>query len=364
MRAELTIYGLFPARVGRQNTSVVISLKKHMDNYADELAKAAVCAYKAALAAMGKAGAKAIPHLAEALQHKMNGAQEKVSPNIGAEQLAAVQKEVEQDLAQWGDGAAQYAADKAKEIKEIMVAVAATVAAVGERDQRYSSQFNGLTSRLQSIARLDDLSTIRRSVVESATELKTTVAKMAEEGEKSISRLRAEVANYRAKLEESEKREAIDPLTNLANRREIESQVEERMSWKRTFCLAILDLNGFKNINDVHGHVAGDDLLKQFAGELKAQFRATDVVGRWGGDEFVVIVDSPLPEAQISLDRVRKWAFGEYKISDGKEIVQVTLKAAIGVAAWNGKETIVELLARADERMYGEKKVTSMPRTA
>jgi diguanylate cyclase (GGDEF)-like protein len=335
-----------------------------MDNYADELAKAAVSAYRAALTAMGKAGSKAIPHLGDLLVQKMTGAQARLTPNLTAEEMGALQQQVEKELTEWGDGAAQYAADKAKEIKEIMVAVATTVAAVGERDQRYSGQFNGLTTRLQSIARLDDLSAIRRSVVESATELKTTVAKMAEEGEKSISRLRAEVAAYRAKLEESEKREAVDPLTGVFNRREIEAQAEERMSWKRTFCLAILDLNGFKKINDLHGHVAGDDLLKQFATEIKAQFRATDVVGRWGGDEFVVLVDSPLPEAQNSLDRVRKWAFGEYKISDGKEVVQVTLKASIGVAAWNGKESLTELLARADERMYSEKKVTSMPRTA
>lgn len=340
----------------------MISLKKHMDAYAEEMAKAAVSAYRAALMAMAKAGAQAMPHLGANLLQKLNSLRDNVNASVSAGEMADIEQNVELELAQWGERAAQYSNDKAKEIKEIMVAVAATAAAVGERDQRYSSQFNGLTTRLQSIAKLDDLSSIRRSVVASASELKTAVAKMAEEGEQSLSQLRAEVANYRAKLEQSEKREAVDPLTGLANRREIEAQIDERISWRRAFCMAILDLNGFKQINDVHGHVAGDDLLKQFAVELKAQFRATDVIGRWGGDEFVVVVDSGLDEAQISLDRVRKWAFGEYKISGGKDIVQVHLKASIGVAAWNGKESAVELLARADERMYAEKKVTSLPR--
>jgi diguanylate cyclase len=334
-----------------------------MDAYPEELAKAAVGAYRATLTAVGKAGAQAMPHLAAAFAQKLNQLRDNLSGDLTLEEVAGVQQGVDLELAQWGESAAQYSNDKAKEIKEIMVAVAATAAAVGERDQRYASQFNGLTARLQSIAKLDDLSSIRRSVVESATELKTTVAKMAEEGEKSISQLRAEVENYRARLEQSEKREAVDSLTGLANRREFESQVEERMSWRRAFCLAILDLNGFKQINDVHGHVAGDDLLKQFAVELKAQFRSTDVVGRWGGDEFVVLIDSGPEAAQTSLDRVRKWAFGDYKISGGKEVVHVAVRASIGIAAWNGKESAVELLARADERMYAEKKVSSLPRT-
>jgi diguanylate cyclase (GGDEF)-like protein len=205
---------------------------------------------------------------------------------------------------------------------------------------------------------------MRQSVVESAAELKTAVRKMAEEGEQSVSQLRAEVANYRSKLEQSEKREAVDTLTGLANRREIEAQIEDRISWNRPFCLAILDLNEFKRINDVHGHMAGDDLLKQFAAEMKAQFRPDDVVGRWGGDEFVVVVDTDLDGARVRLDRVRQWAFGDYEISSGRNVVEVVVMASIGIAEWDGEESTVELMARADERMYAEKRVQSMPRSA
>jgi diguanylate cyclase (GGDEF)-like protein len=97
---------------------------------------------------------------------------------------------------------------------------------------------------------------------------------------------------------------------------------------------------------------------------MKAHFRSTDVVGRWGGDEFVVIVDSTLEEAQSSLDRVRKWAFGEYTIETGKGVVKAPMRASIGVAAWDKSETMVELLARADASMYAEKKLRSMPRAS
>jgi len=327
-----------------------------------ENAKAAVEAFKSSIGAIAKAGAQAIPPLGAGLLAKLNVIQESLPREAVKEEVLAAREEFEQELETWGESAAQYSRDKEKEMREIMIAVAVSAESLAERDQRYASQFGGLTTRLQSIAAMQDLSTIRRSVVQSAADMKAAVNKMTEENEESVAQLRAEVAHYRAKLEQSEAREAVDPLTGLANRRETEAQIQDRIVWRRQFCVAVFDLNGFKKINDVHGHVAGDNLLRKFATEMKAHFRSTDVVGRWGGDEFLVMIDSTLAEAQASLDRVRKWAFGEYTIETGKGLVQVPMRASIGVAAWDKKETMVELLARADAAMYAEKKIRHMPR--
>lgn len=359
----LTIEIFFFTALSAYNHVSVISLKKYMESQVEDLLMTAVGAWQTTLTAIAKAGAQAVPHLGDALTGKMGALAGNLTASVNQAEIADVQQRVETELAQWSESAAQASKDSAREVREMMIAMAEAAEAIGERDQRYSSQLSGLTTKLQSIARLEDLSSIRRSVVESATELKTAVEKMAEEGEQSISRMRAEVMDYRGKLEQSEKREAVDVLTGLASRREIEAKIEHRISWRRGFSLAILDLNGFKQINDVHGHVAGDDLLKQFAGEVRALFRPTDLVGRWGGDEFIVVVDSELTEATARLDRVRQWAFGEYTISTGKGTVQVVLNASIGIAAWDREESAVELMARADGRMYAEKKVTKIPRT-
>jgi diguanylate cyclase len=342
----------------------VISLKRHIEASAEELAKTVLSAYQAALGSMAKACTQAVPHIGGGLTQKLAALQKNISPSMSADDMAAIQQCVDKDLATWAESAGQYSEDKANEVKEIMVAVAAAAAAVGERDQRYANQFSGLTTRLHSIAKLEDLTKVRRSVLESATELKSAVKKMAEDGEQSLSQLRAEVANYRSKLAQSEQREAVDPLTGLASRREIDAQIEERISWRQSFCLAVLDLNGFKWINDIHGHVAGDDLLKQFAAELKARVNGTDAVGRWGGDEFVVVIDADLSEAKTRMERIRDWVFGNYNINRGNDTVEVTLKASIGIAAWDGTESAVELLARADRKMYAEKKVAGATRPA
>ena len=117
----------------------------------------------------------------------------------------------------------------------------------------------------------------------------------------------------------------------------------------------MLDLNGFKQVNDTYGHEAGDDLLKQFSTELRSASRATDAVGRWGGDEFLVVLDGNLTEAQSHVERMRKWVFGSYTLQAGTEGPKVEMDAAIGLVEWRADEGLKEVLARADTLMYKQK---------
>jgi diguanylate cyclase (GGDEF)-like protein len=195
-------------------------------------------------------------------------------------------------------------------------------------------------------------------VIDSASEMKVCVEEMAAEGARSLAQLQAQIVRYRSELKEYQKRDWTDPLTGLASRQTIEAQIQDRISWSSRFCLAMMDLNGFKRINDTWGHAAGDVLLKQFGTEVKSRLRSTDLVGRWGGDEFVFIIDSPLEEAAKSLGRLRDWVFGEYEIGNGAESIRVTVTAATGLAEWDGKEDALDLFSRADRLMYRDKKAT------
>jgi diguanylate cyclase (GGDEF)-like protein len=120
----------------------------------------------------------------------------------------------------------------------------------------------------------------------------------------------------------------------------------------------MMDLNGFKSVNDTCGHAAGDDLLRRFGAEVQSLVRATDLVGRWGGDEFVLVIDSSMAETAGLMDRIREWVFGEFEIGNGAETFRVTASAATGVAEWDGKESALELFNRADRLMYQDKKTT------
>ncbi len=226
---------------------------------------------------------------------------------------------------------------------------------VGERDQRYAKQFGKLTEQLRATAKLNDLSTIRQSLVKNAAELENCVTKMAKDGQDSVADLQAKMRMYESRLEEVERIACQDPLTGLLNRRKIERDLDLRTTKGSPFSVIYIDLNGFKEINDTLGHSAGDDLLKQFAGELRTAFRTTDAVGRWGGDEFIVLVDGGFRDAVTRVERIQRWVDGEYILTTESGPLKVHVSAASGVASWQAGDTLTTILQRADAAMYEHK---------
>lgn len=313
--------------------------------------------YRSLLLAMGKCGAKACSAVGSELCQNLTQLESRLDGIPTPALLATTEKEVHEELYQWGGRAEEYFKAKANEIKEVLIVLARTAEAIGERDQRYAGHFTELTTQLQTIANLEDLTQVRSSLVRRAGELKTYVDQMAQDSRKSVEQLRAEVSTYESRLKAAEQLAQQDALTGLANRR----YVEERIAWlidhRQIFCLVMVDLDGFKQINDTHGHVAGDNLLRQFSQELRSNTRSSDLVGRWGGDEFVILLDCDLARASIQIDRMRKWVFGDYTVPTGKPSEQIKLhvNASLGVAQWQQGETMQQVVERADAIMYESK---------
>lgn len=346
----------------------MISLKRYLDGDSDqlyasepdpnELFAAALKSYRSSLVAMGQSGARACPIVGADLQRNLTGLEGRLHRNLTPALFQVTGKKVEDELEQWGARTAAYLKARAKDAKELLVALANTAEALGERDQRYAGHFGQFTARLQAIADLEDLNQLRASVVQRATELKHYVDQMEEESRLLVAHLQAEVSTYETKLKAAEDLALRDTLTGLANRRNVEERVQWRISHQTVFCVAILDLNEFKQVNDRYGHAAGDSLLKQFAHELSSHLRSTDLVGRWSGDEFIVVLDCDLDSATVQLDRLREWAFGDYAIQPGTDVeaVKVRVDAAIGVVQWRPGEAMQEVIEHADAAMYREKK--------
>jgi diguanylate cyclase (GGDEF)-like protein len=347
-----------------------ISLKKYLDLDPEELRKLAsksnqtepndllsstLECYRSALGAMGSCGAAACPALGADLQESLRTLAEPLSSNIREKTLRQTEERIEQQLQQWGGRTAEHFKNKASEVKELLILLARTAEAAAARDQRHAYRFTELTEQLQSIANLDDLTQIRTSLVQKAAELKACVDRMTQDGRESVAQLQTQLSCYETKLQEAEQQASLDSLTGLDNRRAVQKKIESRIEQERTFSVAMLDVNGFKQINDRFGHLAGDELLKQFAAELRSAFRATDVVGRWGGDEFVLVMDCSLAEAAARLERIRKWVFGEYTVQCATGPCRVYMRAATGLAQWQPGYTLPSLLECADAEMYRQK---------
>lgn len=333
----------------------MISLKKYLEQEPDELLSCTLDCYRSALSAVGTYGVLSCSTTGSGLRQSLLEIAKRISMEATCPVMEETREQVKEQLQQWGSHTEEYFKQKTNEVKELLIVLARTAESVGERDQKYASQFTQLTSRLQTIANLEDITQIRTSLVHSAAELKNCVDQMTHDGRESVKQLQAEMSAYQAKLVEAERRASRDGLTDLENRASVESHIEWRISMNQKFCLVMLDLDDFKQVNDRYGHQAGDDLLKQFASELRTASRREDVVGRWGGDEFVLLLNCDLPEAQARVKRIETWILGDYTIPLGKEKCKLSLSASIGLAEWKPGETMEEVLRQADASMYEEK---------
>jgi diguanylate cyclase (GGDEF)-like protein len=343
----------------------MISLKKYLDQAhavptapshdAGELLPATIAAYRSALQEIGSCSMDACPALGDGLRRTLNKIGEDLSSHTTREDFEASEQCIQEQLQDWGRDAAKHYQQQTGDVKEILIVMARTAESVGDRDKRCARQINEVTARLQRIANLEDLTQIRASIVRSAKELKTSIDKMAAEGKAAIEQLRTEVSTYQTKLEEAELIATRDSLTRLRSRSWVESQIERRIASKLPLCVAIIDMDGFKQVNDDHGHLAGDELLKQFSAELKSACRASDIIGRWGGDEFIILLDCALPEAQTQTDRLRQWVCGDYTLQGQSGPTKLRVDASIGLAEHIPEETMKQLIARADAAMYQHK---------
>jgi len=323
----------------------------------DETLAVTMDCYRSAIRSVGKNAAQVGYALGSELEQQLVKLIGQLPADPAVSAMQQVEFDVEVELDRWGHETAEYLREKTDGVKELLMTLASTTASVGERDQRYANQFSELTQDLRTIANLDDLTQVRTSLVRKATELKSCVETMTQESQHLITQLQSQVDVYETKLKTAEDLVLKDTLTGSANRRCAEKRMEWHILQKQVYCVAMIDLNKFKEINDRYGHAAGDDLLKQFANELQNGLRSSDLVARWGGDEFVLVLNGEIAEAEQRIERIRKWTLGDYTLQDGNsdQKVKVYVGASIGVAQWMPGESIEQVIAQADAQMYSDK---------
>ncbi len=149
----------------------------------------------------------------------------------------------------------------------------------------------------------------------------------------------------------------MDHLTQIPNRRLFETEAVSPLSFSRRhhhpLCLAMLDVDFFKKVNDTYGHQAGDQVLIDLASVLNTSKRGEDLVCRYGGEEFLLLLcGTPLKSAEAFCERVRKHIEGKH-VQFGKTKIRVTV--SIGLSAFREQDTLVDLIQRADQALYRAK---------
>jgi diguanylate cyclase (GGDEF)-like protein len=154
----------------------------------------------------------------------------------------------------------------------------------------------------------------------------------------------------RARNAELDRVSRIDMLTNIYNRRHLDEHLRSVISsarrHDRTIGVLIVDIDHFKNVNDEHGHLAGDAVLREVAARLAQAMRTEDALGRWGGEEFLaVLTDTPPEGVRVMAERLRQViAAAPFTLDDGSQI-----RVTVSVGHASGTEDAEVLVHRADD---------------
>jgi len=223
----------------------------------------------------------------------------------------------------------------------------------------WTSEYSGNVSRYQ-----DQLGAISKAVQNDQQDTNPRVMQLLEKIMRSNKELQKRLDAAENQLDkqtrqiESYLSEArTDALTGLANRRAFDQRLEAmftsyRKGNGRSFVLALIDIDHFKKINDQYGHQAGDDVLRQVSSLLAQELEGSYLVARFGGEEFAVIMPTPLRLASDRADRMRKAIASQPLEADG-QAVQVTV--SVGLSEIRDEPVPAPLIRRSDEALYAAK---------
>lgn len=184
-----------------------------------------------------------------------------------------------------------------------------------------------------------------------------TLMNLLNEMKSQLTALEQETSEYKHRLIEQKYHSHHDALTKVPNRTAYNERIEvEYRRWKRhgtSLCLAVLDVDRFKTINDNYGHAAGDKTLQVIAQNINRSLRATDFLSRWGGEEFVILFPQvPLADLDKPLEAIRKQIERiPFKFKDKK----VTITVSIGASCFTEGDSIEAVFERADQGLYEAK---------
>ncbi|WP_066172178.1 GGDEF domain-containing protein [Arcobacter porcinus] len=144
---------------------------------------------------------------------------------------------------------------------------------------------------------------------------------------------------------------SIDYLTKINNRKSIDYFLNENIRfferYKENFSIILIDIDKFKDINDTYGHLVGDNILIEFSELIRKSIREIDILGRFGGEEFIIVCRKTKIEGALKLsEELRK------KVANHNFLVVEELTASFGVAEYNSKDNIFTLIKKADTALY------------
>jgi diguanylate cyclase len=256
--------------------------------------------------------------------------------------------------------AQKFLVERESEIREVVDVLREAVGTLTGGADTFNQRLMDSSVRFNRLTEIEDLRELKRQIAREVGELARIVAEKRKQDEVLYSKMSKRFDMLEDKLRETKQEVLLDPLTQVGNRRSLDTQIKRNLQElaSKPLILAILDLDDFKRINDTYGHQVGDQALVWLARRLNSHIRATDYLGRYGGDEFVILLTgTTLPQAEIRfLQLLSNIASTPFEYLDGGETHSLRMTVSCGLAESVWREVPETLVRRADRALYEAKK--------
>ncbi len=220
---------------------------------------------------------------------------------------------------------------------------------------RYEQSLAGYSDQLGSNVDSEELRKVVANLADETRAVRETSTELHERLEES----HRETEELRRELEKVKHEAATDPLTGLANRKTFLRGMDEMaqmLDGTKGLCLLLVDIDRFKDINDAHGHLLGDKIIKLVGKTMENCVKGKDLVSRYGGEEFAVLLpDTPFPGAMAVAESIRRGVEGGRLIRVDTRQPLGTVTVSVGVARYREGESFDQFIQRADKALYAAK---------
>jgi diguanylate cyclase (GGDEF)-like protein len=336
----------------------MISLKRHLEDLQGQapLIAELEASYKSALEGIERNLPSVSAQLVEHFRTQIRELRMQFEQRPALEVLAQSRHRLRDALSAFATQANKILEDKDKQFREIMRSFAEAATTLAKQSTTNNRRLTGFTRNLDDLIELQDLTEIRKGMVREVAALKRAVAEIHDASQQSAMQLHAELQQFQDKLARSEEIAHTDMLTGLGNRRAAEQALRLALRAAKPFSVVLVDLNGFKGVNDRWGHPTGDAVLREFGRRLGSVVRSTDLACRWGGDEFLVLLPAcSLAQAMVRSQQISRVCEGDYRVTLADGQITLLLRAAMGVTEWFVGEQMESLIRRADDALYKDK---------